>query len=194
MKRILLARIVGAQGIRGEVRLQSFTGDPAAVADYGPLSDAGRVRSFALKVVRVTPKGVIARIAGIDDRNGAEALRGIDLYVDRAALPPPAPGEYYQEDLVGLAAVTADGVVLGDVIAVQNFGAGDLLEIRMPGRRQTELVPFTDACVPAIDLSAGRAVVVLPLVADDDEDDDQDEEEQVDGEHDDPDAPRSGKP
>ena len=161
-KRVLLGRVAGAHGIRGDVVVQTFTGEPANCAAYGPLSDAAGTRSFVLKVVRVTPKGVIARIGGVTDRNGAEALAGTELYVARDRLPAVRDGEFYHADLIGLAAVTPDGASLGRVVAVQNFGAGDLIEIELAGTRRTELVPFSDAFVPAIEIAAGRIVIALP--------------------------------
>lgn len=160
--RILLGSISTAHGIRGEVVLRTYTGDPEAIADYGPLSDEEGKRTFKLKSVRATPKGVIARIDGVNDRNAAEALRGVDLYVDRAKLPKPGDKEYYHADLAGLAVRDASGAEIGWIVTVANFGAGDLLEIRFKDVKQTEYVPFTDACVPEVNVEAGYAVVVLP--------------------------------
>jgi 16S rRNA processing protein RimM len=169
-RRILLGRIGRAHGVRGEVSVATFTAAPESIGDYGPLSDETGQRRFDLKIVRVTPKGVIVRIAGVADRTAVEALNGTALYVDRERLPPPAEGEYYHEDLIGLAAVTVDGAALGEVVAVQNYGAGDLLEVRLSGQSQTELIPFTDACVPTINFAAGQ-VTIIPLIFADDDDD-----------------------
>lgn len=166
--RILLGRIAGAHGIRGEVLVHTFTEAPANIGAYGALSDASGTRQFKLRIVRVTPKGVIARVAGIDDRNAAETLKGIELYVDRARLPAAADGEFYYADLVGLTAVDIEGKTIGSIVAVQNFGAGDLLEIRLSGSSKTELVPFRKAFVPEVDLAARRVVVLLPSAAPDD--------------------------
>ena len=166
--RVLLGRIAGAHGIRGEVLVHTYTEAPESIGAYGALSDASGSRQLTIKVVRVTPKGVIARVAGVADRNAAEALKGIELYVDRARLPAAAEGEYYHADLVGLTAVDAEARTIGRIIAVQNFGAGDLLEIRLTGSSKTELVPFRDAFVPEVDLVARRAVVLLPSPAPDD--------------------------
>jgi len=168
--RILLGQITGAHGIRGDVVIRTFTAEPDGIADYGPLIDQ-HGRSHTIKSVRVTPKAVIARLDGVTDRNAAEALRGTELHVDRDRLPAPEEGEFYIEDLVGLAAVSPDGARLGEVISVQNFGAGDLLELRLPNKRQTELVPFTDAFVPEVDIAGGRVVVRLPTFAPDDKPD-----------------------
>ena len=160
--RILLGRIAGAHGIRGEVLIKAFTEAPENVGAYGPLSDESGTRTFKLKSARATPKGVVARLQGIDDRNGAEALKGIALYIERDRLPAAAEGEFYHADLIGLAAVDGDGTPIGEIVAVQNYGAGDLLEIRLTGSSKTELVPFTDAVVPEVDIAARRVVVVMP--------------------------------
>jgi 16S rRNA processing protein RimM len=160
VNRILLGRIAGAHGIRGEVLIKTFTGRPEDIAAYGSLDDGGG-RSFTVQVVRVTPKGVIARIAGVGDRTAAEALKGGSLYVERDRLPAPAEGEFYHTDLIGLAAVDPDGRPLGEVVAVHNHGAGDLLELRLAETGKTELVAFTDTFVPEVDLAARRIVVRL---------------------------------
>jgi 16S rRNA processing protein RimM len=157
-KRILLGRIADAHGIRGEVLIKTFTERPEDIGAYGPLDD-GAGRTLAIEATRVTQKGVVARIAGVGDRNGAEALKGAPLYVDRERLPAPAKGEFYHADLIGLAAVDPDGCTVGEVVAVYNHGAGDILEVRLAESGKTELVAFTDAFVPEVDL-AGRRVVV----------------------------------
>lgn len=163
-KRILLGEITGAHGIRGDVLVRSYTGDPEAIGDYGALTDVAGAAPLTLKVVRVTPKGaVVARVSGVTDRNGAEALKGRKLYVARKQMPQPDDAEdFYHADLVGLAAVDADGNAMGEVVAVQNYGAGDLLEIRLTGSKKTELVPFTRAVVPKVDLEARRVTIVMP--------------------------------
>jgi 16S rRNA processing protein RimM len=109
---------------------------------------------------------VVARLEGVADRDAAEALKGVELYVARDRLPPAAEGEFYHADLVGLAAVDAAGKAIGTIVAVHNFGAGDLLEIKLSGASKTELVPFTDAFVPEVDIAARRVVVVLPPAED----------------------------
>lgn len=166
---ILLGRIVAAHGIRGDVLVHSYAGEPEAIGTYGPLASVDGKRTFELRVVRVTPKGVIARVAGVADRNGAEALAGTDLYVGRDQLPPAEDGAYYHADLIGLAALAPDGSRIGRVVGVHNFGAGDLLEVAIGGSRRTEFIPFTDAFVPEVDL-AGRSVVVrMPAASDEEE-------------------------
>jgi 16S rRNA processing protein RimM len=160
-KRILLGRIAAAHGIRGEVLIHAFTERPEDIAAYGPLDD-GSGRSFRLKVVRVTPKGgVVAAVAGVSDRNAAETLKGTQLYIDRNRLPPPDEGQFYHADLIGLAAVDAAGRPVGEVVAVHNHGAGDLLEVRLPDAAKTELIAFTDTFVPEVDLVGRRVVVRL---------------------------------
>ena len=164
-KRILLGRIAGAHGIRGEVLIKTFTARPEDIAAYGPLDD-GAGRTLAIEAMRMTPKGVVARIAGVRDRTGAEALKGAALYVDRERLPPPEEGEFYHADLIGLAAVDPDGRPVGEVVAVYNHGAGDLLEVRLAESGKTELVAFTDVFVPEVDLAARRVVVRLETGSD----------------------------
>ena len=162
VERILVGAITGAHGVRGQVRIRSFTADPLAVAAYGPVTDEDGKRRFELIVTGATKGGVIARLAGIEDRTAAEALRGVRLYVSRAALPETAKDEYYWTDLIGLRAELADGTHYGRVSDVQNFGASDLLEIeRADGA--SELLPFTDRCVPVVDLEGGRVVIDPPV-------------------------------
>ena len=162
-ERICVAQIGAAHGIRGEVRLRSFTGDPMAIASYGPLESEDGTRRFTIETLRPAKDHFVARLEGISDRNAAEQLTNLRLYVARDRLPPAGDGEFYHADLVGLAAVTPDGAALGTVTAVHNFGAGDVIEIK-PASGEALLVPFTDAAVPEIDLAAGRMVVV-PLTA-----------------------------
>lgn len=161
---ILVARIGAAHGVRGEVRVKAFTGVPADIAAYGPLSSADG-RAFVVKALRpaagTQPDMLVVRFEGIGDRNAAEALNGLELFVPRDRLPEAEEDEFYHADLVGLAAALPSGEILGTVIAVQNFGAGDLLEIAPP-RGATLLVPFTRAVVPSVDLAAGRLTVDPP--------------------------------
>jgi 16S rRNA processing protein RimM len=159
-KRICVARIGAAHGTIGEVRLWSFTADPKAIASYGALATADG-RTIEIASIRSGKGFFIARIAGVADRNGAERLRNLDLFIPRDRLPPPATDEYYHADLIGLAAQDRDGMPLGTVIAVHNFGAGDLLEIA-PARGETLLLPFTAEVAPEIDIAGGRIVIVPP--------------------------------
>src|SRR5262245_1892876 len=127
-ERVLVGAIAGAHGLRGEVRIKSFTDDPAAVARYGPLSDESGERQFKLSITGHTKGGVIACIEGISSRTVAEALRGLRLYVPRSALPATPVDEYYRVDLIGLRVELADGSEFGRIADVQNYGAGDVLE------------------------------------------------------------------
>lgn len=162
VERILVGAIAGAHGVRGQVRIRSFTSDPAAIAAYGPVSDEDGRRRFELTVTGTIKDGVIARLAGIEDRTAAEALRGVRLYVSRAALPQTRTGEYYRADLIGLRAELADGTHYGRVSDVQNYGASDLLEIEREDGA-SEFLPFTDRCVPIVDVANGRVVVDPPV-------------------------------
>jgi len=176
--RVLLGRITTAHGIRGDVVIESYTAAPGDIGAYGPLQSEDGAKRFDVKVVRVTPRGVIARVAGVSDRNAAEALRGTSLYALRADLPEAEEGEYYHADLVGLRVEDADGKRIGTVAGVHNYGAGDLLELRLDGVPVTELIPFTDAFVPVVDIAAGRVVVALPeATADENEGQEGDEDE-----------------
>jgi len=165
VERILVGAIAGAHGLRGQVRIRSYTADPADVAAYGPLTDEGGGRRFALAVTGAAKDGVIARIDGIDDRTAAEALRGLRLYVPRAALPAPGDGEYYHADLIGLRAELGDGSLYGRIVDVQNYGAGDILEIERAAGG-TEALLFSERTVPLVDLAAGRIVVEPPSTVD----------------------------
>ena len=166
--RILLGRITGAHGIRGDVIVHSYAEVAEDVCAYGPLTDKTGTKSFALKVVHVTPKGVVARIKGLADRNAAETLTGTELYVAREKLPAAAEDAFYHADLIGLAAFAPDGKPVGRIVTVQNFGAGDLIEIALEGTSKTEFVRFADAFVPEVDIKGGRIVVILPEAGDDD--------------------------
>lgn len=152
---------IGApQGVRGEVRIRSYTGDPAAIGDYGPLfSEDGR--RFEISVLRLHKGLAIGRIKGVGDRTAAEALNGVNLYVNRAQLPDDDldDDEFYVEDLVGMSVAGPDGAVLGLVKAVHNFGAGDIIEISGAARG---LYAFTTASFPEIDFAARRITFVAP--------------------------------
>lgn len=158
---VRIGRIAAAHGIRGEVRIRCFTEIPEDIGAYGPLTDS-RGRSFALEDVRPA-KGpfVVARLDGVRDRDAAEALAGIDLYISRDRLPPPDDEEWYYADLVGLTAVDPGGRTRGTVIAVHDFGAGDVVEIA-PASGKPFMVPFTAQCVPDIKVADG-IITVIPL-------------------------------
>lgn len=161
---VLLGRFGAPHGVRGEIRLQSFTDDPLAIADYGPLSDASGAKSVTLLSVRPQGKDMlVARVAGVGDRSAAEALTGVELYLPREKLPPPEDeDEFYLADLVGLRAETREGQELGAIVAVRNFGAGDILEVAPKGGGETLLFPFTKAVVPVVSVAEGRVVIEPP--------------------------------
>jgi 16S rRNA processing protein RimM len=158
---VLLGEIGAAQGLKGEVRVRSYTEEPAGITAYGPLQDETG-RKIEIESLRATPKALIARIKGVTTREAAEALAHTKLYVPRAMLPERGEEEWYHADLVGLAAVGRDGAPLGKVVAIQNFGAGDLLEVKPIGGGATVLVPFTRDTVPEIDVEGGRLTLVPP--------------------------------
>ena len=160
---ILLGRFGSAHGVRGEVRLQSFTDDPIAIATYGPLTDKTGAKSFALLSLRPQGKDMlVARVEGVTDRAGAQALNGVELYVARENLPPPDEEEFYLADLIGLRAETRDGTLIGHVVAVRNFGAGDILEVAPEGGGEASMFPFTRVVVPIVSVAAGLVVIEPP--------------------------------
>jgi len=153
-----MAVIGAAQGLRGEVRVKSFTSDPMAIGNYGPLFDAAG-RTYAVLRARPDKTAVIVRFEGIDDRTTAEALNGIRLFVDRSQLPADLDeDEFYHADLVGLEAFDREGASLGRVTAIFDFGGGDMLEICGAGRKSV-MIPFTQAAVPAVEPAAGRLII-----------------------------------
>lgn len=157
--RILVGVIGAAHGVRGELRLKSYTGEPGAIATYGTLASEDGRRSFVIASARALKDDMlVVRFEGVDDRTAAESLTNTRLYIDRARLPPPDADEFYHADLVGLRAETAAGTLIGHVVALQNFGAGDLLDIA-PAQGESLLVPFSKAFVPTVDLAGGRVVV-----------------------------------
>ena len=159
--RICLGVITGAFGVRGEVRVKSFCAEPAAIADYGPLSDESGRHRYTLTLQRPVKGGYAARLSGITTRDHAEALKGTRLYVPRDRLPALPDDEFYHADLLGLEVVDPGGQPLGRIRAVHDHGAGDILEIAGPDG-QDLLVPFTREAVPTVDLAAGRVVVDPP--------------------------------
>lgn len=158
---ICVARIGAAHGVRGAVKLWTFTEDPLAVKHYGPLTTKDGARKFEVATAREAKGHLVATLKGIANREEAERLNGIELYIAREKLPATDEDEYYHADLIGLAAVSAAGEPIGRVTAIHNFGAGDIIEIAPP-HRPTMLLPFTNAVVPTVDLAAGRVVIVLP--------------------------------
>ena len=165
---ICVARIGAAHGVRGAVKLWTFTEDPLAVKRYGPLQTKDGTRQFEVTEVREAKGHLVATLKGVATREEAERLNGVELYVARDKLPATREDEYYHADLIGLAAVTPSNEPLGRVIAIHNFGAGDIIEIAPPSGA-TMLLPFTNAVVPSVDLAGGRVVIELPgeIVGDD---------------------------
>ncbi|MGZ5925378.1 MAG: ribosome maturation factor RimM [Rhizomicrobium sp.] len=165
-REVLLAAVMGAQGLQGAVKVKLFTEAPEALSSYGPLHDA-RGRKFEITAFRPGKPGeAVISFAGITDRNAAEALKGTELFVARAALPATAEEEFYHADLIGLEAQDSEGRALGKVATIHNYGAGDVVEITRPDG-DSVLLAFTRETVPTIDIAGGRIVVAVP---EDDED------------------------
>ena len=160
-ERVCVGAFAGAQGVRGGVRIKPFTAEPDSVAAYGPVTDESGNRRFELRITGHSRGMPVVKVKGIEDRDAAEALKGTRLYVERSVLPETEENEYYHADLIGLQAQDTDGQQLGAVVAVHEYGAGDILEIERDGGR-TDMVPFTLACVPTVDIAGGRIVVDPP--------------------------------
>jgi 16S rRNA processing protein RimM len=155
-----VGEITRARGIRGEVVIRSFTEDPRMVAGYGPVTDESG-KSYALAIEGTDGEMVRARIEGVETRTQAEALRGVRLYVPRAALPAPAPGEYYRADLLGLSVVSSDGTPLGRIRAFDDYGGGPFIELDTETIDGPICIPFTaETCT--VDLAAGTVRVTVP--------------------------------
>ena len=167
---VCVARIGAAHGVRGAVKLWTFTEDPLAVTRYGPLSTKDGARSFEVAQAREAKGFLVATLKGVTTRNDAERLNGLELYVAREKLPATDDDEYYHADLIGLAAETTAGEPLGKIIAIHNFGAGDIIEIA-PSAGATLMLPFSNAVVPTVDLAGGRVMIELPDEIDGDEPD-----------------------
>ena len=175
---IQMAVIGAAHGIRGELRVKTFTGDPLALGDYGPLYSSDG-RAFEITDIRPANTVVVVRFKGVNDRDAAEKLNGVELFIDRSALPDDGDeDDYYQADLIGLQVRDQTGAILGKVTAVQNFGGGDILEITHSGRKGV-LIPFTRAAAPEVDIAAGFVridAVAAGLVEDEGDEDDSGDE------------------
>lgn len=154
---VRLGIIVGVRGIKGEVRIKSFTDDPMDIASYGPLYDKTGTRQFDIRANGLQKGAVLAWIDGVKDRNAAEALKRTELFIERSQLPSPEEDEFYNADLEGLEAVDTEGEVLGKVKGVFDFGAGPVLEVS-----GNILVPFTKTAVPVVDIEGGNVVINLP--------------------------------
>lgn len=163
-KLIQVGRVSGAFGVRGEVRITAFTEDPLSLVKFKTLLREDGSHALTLQGGRVAKDGVITRCPEIASKEAADALRGLKLFVAREALPEPQDeDEFYLTDLIGLSVATPEGAGLGRVKAVQNFGAGDILEIEPGAGRATVFIPFTRACVPQVLIAEGRIVVVPPV-------------------------------
>jgi 16S rRNA processing protein RimM len=159
--RLCVAKIGAAHGVRGEVKLWPFTQDPMAVLQYGPLSTKDGARQFEVVRARPAKDHLVAVLKDVATREDAERINGIELYIARSRLPATDAGEYYHADLIGLRATDVHGNDVGKVLAMHNFGAGDIIEIAPP-QGPTLLLPFTDEAVPTIDIAAGHIVIVIP--------------------------------
>ena len=161
--RILLGVVAAPHGVRGLVRIRSFTEDPMAIATYGALSDETGSKRYRVEALSTVKGAVLARIEGVADRTAAEAVRGLRLYVERSVLPATAEREWYEADLIGLPAVGRDGRDWGKVIAFHDFGAGRTMEVSGGvASRSSVMLPFTDEVVPEIDVEGGKIVVDPP--------------------------------
>ena len=158
--RICLGAIVGVHGIRGEVKVKSFTENERDIAAYGEVEDKSGLRKFQLKIVGHSKELLRVKIAGVDDRNQAEELIGTGFYVSKSVLPALAEEEFYHADLIGLALKeSASGTEIGKVEGLYNFGAGDLIDIRLKGKKSTEMLPFNRQYVPEINIKDGYIIV-----------------------------------
>jgi 16S rRNA processing protein RimM len=164
--KIFLGQIGAAHGIKGQVRIATHTQDPEAIGSYGPLDTDRPGLTVTLTKVRLQKNVVIVNIKGISDRTAAEQLNGVNLFIDRDRLPPSDDeDDFYHADLIGLEARLESGVIIGQVSALPNFGAGDLIEIRDPQSGDTFLYPFTRAVVPHVNLADGYLTIIVPLDA-----------------------------
>jgi 16S rRNA processing protein RimM len=158
---VLMGRFGAPHGVRGEIRLQSFTAEPLAIASYGPLFDKSGAKRFVLKGAREQGRDMlVVSVEGVLDRDAAQKLTGAELYLPRESLPELEEDEFYLADLIGLKVENEEGASLGRVIALRNFGAGDILESLPDEGGESQFYPFTKALAPVVDLAAGRIVVV----------------------------------
>ncbi|HYC03664.1 MAG TPA: ribosome maturation factor RimM [Azospirillaceae bacterium] len=160
--RVCVGQFVGAHGVHGRAKLKSFTEVPEALFEYGPLTDEKGGRTFAVKLTGMGKDHFLVEVEGLKGREAADALKGTRVYVDRSALPATDEDEFYHADLIGLETVTEDGQPFGPILAIYDFGAGDVLEIRHVSGK-TVTIPFTLACVPVVEVKAKRVVVAPPV-------------------------------
>jgi len=159
---LLIGRVTGAFGVRGDVRIGTFTEDPLAIARYRDLLKADGSPALTVLSARAAKGGVIARCKGVETKEQADALRGLRLHIPRAALPEPDEDEFYLADLIGMAVVGPGGEPMGVIKSVQDFGAGDILEIDARDGSPTWYLPFTREAVPEVSIAQGRIVAVRP--------------------------------
>jgi 16S rRNA processing protein RimM len=160
--RICVAQIGGAHGLRGEVKLKAFTADPMAIKDYAPLENEDGTASFVIETLRPGRGHLVARLRGIGDREAAQRLAQVKLFVARERLPAAGPDEFYHVDLIGLSAVTGEGDQVGTVVALHDFGAGDIIELKLARTGASLMLPFTEEFVPRVDIPGRRIVIVPP--------------------------------
>ena len=160
---VLVGAFAAPQGVRGEIRVKSFTGEASAIGAYGALTDARRSRAFAFERLRALKDDLlVVKVKGVDTREAAAALTGVEIFARRNQLPPPKADEFYYDDLVGLEAVTREGNRLGRVASLMNYGAGDILEIASHGGDESLLLPFTKDVATVVDFDGGRIVIEPP--------------------------------
>ncbi|MFD0978861.1 ribosome maturation factor RimM [Tropicimonas aquimaris] len=160
--RVCVGAIAGAFGVKGEVRLKSFCAVPEDIAAYGALFTEDGARFFTVEITRPVKNGLAVHLSGVASKEQADALKGIRLFADRSRMPALPEDEFYHADLIGLEVRDTGGTLLGTVRAVQEYGAGDMLEIHGPGLKSTVLLPFTREAVPTVDIASGRIVVDPP--------------------------------
>ena len=161
-ERICVGAVIGAFGINGEIRIKSFCSDPKSIADYDQLTDETGEKTFNLKIIGPIKGGFSARVSGVRYRDQAENLKGIALYVQRNEMPNLADDEFYYSDLINLTVFDTGGIELGKVMSVNDHGAGDFLEIKAFGQKNSALLPFTKKSVPTVDLKLGRIIIDPP--------------------------------
>ena len=160
--RVCLGIVTGPQGLQGAVRIRSYTAWSEDIASYGLLSDVTGEREFSIRILRSTKKGLVAELSGVDDRTAAEEIKGLELYVSRDALPEPDEEEFYYSDLIGLDVEDEDGKVMGQVKMMDNYGAGEVMEVTLSSG-EAFLLPFTREAVPVVDVAAGKIQIVRPV-------------------------------
>jgi len=177
--RICIGVVTGPHGLKGQVKIKSYTAEPKDVAAYGPVTNKGGEQSFEIRIISSSKKGLVAELSGVNDRNAAEAIQGTELYVPRDNLPELEEDEFYYSDLIGLPVEHVDGRAIGIVTMVDNYGAGEVMEVELKDGG-TEMFLMSRDVVPVIDLEKGRIVVNPPteVYADEGHADEEAEEEE----------------